>query len=104
MAANFKVSVSKKSSCFHLKLHGYFDGSSAYELLHLILKLCNAKAKVYVHTEHLKAIYPFGRNVFQNNLHLIKAKEIRLMLTGENARRMLPDFVGNHDCVQLAVS
>jgi len=92
MATNFKISIRREKNGLHLKLNGLFDGSSAYELIHLLQKLARSRDKVYIHTSRLKQIYPFGRNIFRNNLHLFGGQGISIVFTGENAREMLPQL------------
>ena len=69
MASNFRILTHQNSESIHLKLIGDFDGSSAYELLNAI-KRCSSKAnRVFIHTDGLKEIHPFGKAVFQNSFH-----------------------------------
>ena len=92
MATNFKISVRRESNSLHLKLAGHFDGSSAHELIHLLRKLCKDRTKVYIHTGSLRHIHPFGRNTFRNNLRLLAGQGISIVLDGENAGRILPEY------------
>jgi hypothetical protein len=93
MASNFKILAHRNDDNLHLKLMGDFDGSSAFELLNIIKKSCKNVYRVIVHTNCLGNIIPFGRDVFQKNLSLVKNLPIKIMFTGENARRIAPSMI-----------
>ena len=69
----------------HLRLAGDFDGGSAFELLKILEKKCRGIEKVIIHTNGLKDIYPYGRDLFNKNLHALIAKGVR------------PAFIGAHE-------
>jgi hypothetical protein len=102
MANNFKISVHRKDNCLHLKLNGHFDGSSAYQLIHLLQAICRGMNKVLIHTDQIKHIYPFGRSTFLNNIHLLAGKAACIIFTGRNARQMLPEFAGDYAGIDLS--
>ncbi len=91
MAANFRVSVFRKNATLYLKLMGDFDGSSAFDLLNVLEKNCQGIQSVFIHTNGLKNIYPFGRDMFFNNLYTLTGKHIRLVFRGENAAQISPE-------------
>ena len=91
MAANFKISVHRNSDSLHLKLIGDFDGSSAWELLNVLKKSVNGVFRVFIHTNSLKNIYPFGRDTFQKNLSDMKVNAVRILFTGEKASQIAPE-------------
>ena len=103
MAINFKISIRRDNDCLHLKLNGHFDGSSAYELIHLIKKLCRSSCKVYIDTGRLKQIYPFGRSTFQSNLYLLVGQGISIVFVGENARQMLPEHGRSYENLRVSM-
>lgn len=90
MACKFKIIVHKKSRSLHLKLAGDFDGTSAFQLIHSMKTRKNRASKVFIHTSNLENIYPFGKNVFENNLDSLLGKAISLVFTGEKAMQMIP--------------
>jgi hypothetical protein len=73
---------------FHLILEGDFDGSSAYELLETLKKYGNGFYQIYIDTNDLKTIYPFGREVFQKKLGIFKQKLNNLVFLGENGHKI----------------
>jgi hypothetical protein len=91
MAMNFKIFVHRNCENVHLKLTGDFDGSSAYELLDVMRRNSFRASRVFIHTESLKQIEPFGREVFRNNLNAVKTTSLRLLFTGNNARQLAPE-------------
>jgi hypothetical protein len=91
MASNFRISTHRNSESLHLKLVGDFDGSSAFELINVLKKNWNGAYRVFIHTECLRDIYPFGRDTFQQNLSDLKGHPMRIFFTGENAGYIAPD-------------
>lgn len=85
MATNFKIFVHKNSENLHLKLTGDFDGSSAYELLNVLKSNCIGTSKVFIHTNCLNRIHPFGREIFHKKLKALNNRSISVLFTGEEA-------------------
>jgi hypothetical protein len=90
MAANFRVVVHRNSESLHLRLEGDFDGTSAHQLIHMLGENGNGAGRVFIHTNGLKDIHPFGSEVFQKNLNLFKKKRIDLIFTGERGAEIAP--------------
>ncbi len=90
MACNFKISVHKNSNCLHCRLAGDFDGSSACQLINLLKSKKRGVSTVFIHTNSIKDIYPFGRNVFESNLDSIGGRSISIVFTGEKANQLIP--------------
>jgi hypothetical protein len=91
MASNFKISVHRNSENQHLKLSGDFDGSSAWQLLNMLKKISNNYRRVIVHTNSLTNIYAFGLNTFHQNFRNLNVNQIRLLFTGEHAKKISPE-------------
>jgi len=91
MATNFRVFAHRNSENLHLKLIGDFDGTSAHELLNVLKRYCHRTSRIFIHTSCLRNIHPFGRNVFHNNLDVLKGQSVKLVFTGENASRLAPE-------------
>jgi hypothetical protein len=70
---------------------GDFDGTSAFELLNVLKGKSDRTSKVFIHTSGLRNIYPFGLNVFHNNLNVLKGKLAEFVFTGENACQLAPE-------------
>jgi anti-anti-sigma regulatory factor len=91
MATNFRIAVHRNDENLHLKLTGDFDGNSAYELLEAIRTHSKQASRIFIHTSSLKAIEPFGLDVFHTHFDLLKGKSMELVFTGENAAALAPD-------------
>ena len=91
MASNFSITTRTKGKRVEFRLRGDFDGMSACELLNALRDRSGFKGKVIIDTNGLKRIYPFGRETFCKNLHLVKNLPIRLEFAGEHAKRIAPE-------------
>lgn len=86
MAMNFKIFHLKNRNSVHLKLDGDFDGTSAFELINAVKKYGDEVDQVFINTNGIKAVSPFGSNVFYNNLSEIKNRSFNLIFIGENKK------------------
>jgi hypothetical protein len=93
MASNFEITIDKEGGGFGFKLAGDFDATSAYELIYAIKKLPEDAVKLYIYTNDLKNIYPFGLNVFHNFMSSLNGQSARIVFTGNNASKL---FLGNY--------
>jgi len=87
VSSNFKILLHRNDDNLHMKLSGDFDGTSAHELLNHIGKSCPKFTSIFIHTDCLKKLIPFGLGVFKSNLNNIDAKDTHIIFTGENASR-----------------
>jgi hypothetical protein len=85
MASNFQITSNRLEESIHLKLYGDFDGSSAHELLNLLRSYSHDTLKIYIQTDGLKHIYPFGLNTFLKNYRIINGCADRIVFTGKKA-------------------
>jgi len=88
MASNFKIYSFKTSDSLHLKLTGDFDGSSAYELINTLADYGKGFYEIFINTNDLKSIYPFGRQVFQKRLGALKKQFNGITFVGRNKQEM----------------
>ena len=88
MASNFQMFSYKTRDSFHLKLEGDFDGNSAYELLETLKIYGSGFYQIFIDTNDLKNIYPFGREVFQKKLGTFKKRLNNLVFIGENGHKI----------------
>jgi anti-anti-sigma regulatory factor len=88
MASNFGIAIDKSNNSFGLKLAGDFDATSAYELIYAIKKLLGHPAKVHIHTNGLKIIYPFGLDVFLRFMCSLNGQSTKIVFTGKNASQL----------------
>jgi hypothetical protein len=88
MASNFQIYSFKTRDSLHLKLAGDFDGSSAYELINALAEHGQGFYEIFIDTNELKTIYPFGRDVFQKNLRSSRKIFRNLIFLGKNGREI----------------
>ena len=69
-----------------MKLQGDFDGNSALELLNALKDSGNDFYQIFIDTNDLSAIYPFGKDVFQNNLSTLPISNLTFI--GKNKHRL----------------
>jgi hypothetical protein len=63
MARNFNIYSFKTRDSLHLKLAGDFDGSSAHELINVLLDHSRDCFDIFIDTDGLKSVHPFGIEV-----------------------------------------
>lgn len=83
MASNFKLVSHRKNDRLHFKLHGDFDGNSAFELIHALSEPKADLHKIIVDTSDLMTIHSFGRNVFEKNIRVVKKRYPGLIFVGK---------------------
>ena len=91
MASNFKIYILKNRESIHLRLTGDFDGSSAHELINILKEHGNSFWDIYIDTNELKMIHPFGRDAFQKNLNGIKKQLSNLIFVEANKHKIAPN-------------
>ena len=82
MASNFQIFSFKTNESLYLRLYGDFDGGSAHELINTLTKNGNGPWDIFIDTDNLKTIHPFGRDVFEKNLSSIKKQLNNLIIVG----------------------
>lgn len=88
MASNFRMFFYKTRDNLHLKLDGEFDGNSAYELINALRKHGANFYQIFIDTNDLKTVHPFGREVFQKNFGALKQLS-NLIFIGENGHAIV---------------
>ena len=85
MAHNFKIFMHQTTDNLNINLLGDFDGSSAFELINLLKDNLNGAKRIFIDTNNLKKIYPFGREVFNRNFSKLRDHRVRIQFVGSNA-------------------
>ena len=88
MASNFQIFSFKTKNSLHLKLAGDFDGSSAYELINTLTVHGKGFYEIFIDTNDLKTIHPFGKDVFQKNLSNSNKLYRSLVFIGKNGHEI----------------
>jgi len=91
MASNFRIFLHETRDSLHLKLDGDFDESSAHELFNKLKKHGVGFHQVFIDTNDLKTIDPFGRDVFQKKISSFNEQFINLVFIGENGDKIPPN-------------
>jgi anti-anti-sigma regulatory factor len=91
MASNFHIISYKNRDSLYLRLSGDFDGGSAHELINTLTKHGTGSWDIFIDTNNLKTIHPFGRDVFQKNLSSIKKQLKNLIIVGANKYKFAQD-------------
>lgn len=85
MAMNFRIITHRNDENLHMQLLGDFDGSSAWELINSLNAHRLGINRIFIHTNSLKHVDPFGRGILEKNLNDVIGKSIRIVFTGEKA-------------------
>jgi hypothetical protein len=88
MATNFQIYFFKTKESLHLKLTGDFDGNSAYELINALTKHGKGLYEIFIDTNDLTTIYPFGKDVFQKNIRRSSKLFKNLVFIGKNGHEI----------------
>ena len=88
MASNFQIYSYRTRDSLHLKLNGDFDGNSAHELINMLIEAGTGFWEIFIDTNGLKTIHPFGRAVFQKNFSILNKKLSNLIFIGENGHKI----------------
>jgi hypothetical protein len=85
MAANFKIRMFRNKNNLHLKLNGDFDGTAAHELLNILKSHSRGSSTIFINTDYLNRVYPFGQEIFRIGLNRLNGLSSRLVFTAANA-------------------
>ena len=88
MASNFEIGSYKTRDGFGLKLDGDFDATSAYELIYAVKTLPEKNERIYICTDGLKLIHPFGIDVLRALMHPLNGESSRIVFIGNNASKL----------------
>ena len=88
MAINFKIFQHKNSNSVHLTLDGDFDGTSAHELVNTLKSYGPDVEQIFINTNGLKSVHPFGQVVLHRNLSGLYGRRRNLVFIGDHGRRL----------------
>ena len=91
MAKSFRIVMHENSENLHLRLIGDFDGSSACELLEALKDRAHVFQKVFIHTNGLVEVHPFGLGVFEKRASELGEELEKIHFTGDKAELVSPD-------------
>jgi len=90
LALNFQISFYRNKESLYIKLDSDFDGSSAHELLNALMEKGPSFNHIRIDTNDLKKIYPFGRDVFEQNFKSLRKQLNNIIFAGENKQYIVP--------------
>jgi len=90
MASNFQIYSCKTRDSLHLKLNGDFDGNSAHELINILNEAGSSFWEIFIDTNGLKTIHPFGKSVFEKKFSILNKKIKNLIFIGGNGNNISP--------------
>jgi hypothetical protein len=88
MAMNFKIFQLKSKNSVHLTLDGDFDGTSAHELINMLKSYGPDIDQVFINTNGIKTVHPFGQVVLYRNLPALSSHRRSLVFIGNHRRRL----------------
>jgi len=75
----------RKKNNLHLELNGDFDGTAAHELLNILKNHSRERSTIFINTDYLKRVYPFGEEIFRIGLNRLASLSSRLVFTAADA-------------------
>ena len=84
MASSFHIISYNFKDTLYLRLFGNLDEGSANELINTLTKNGNGFWDIFIDTNHLETIHPFGKDAFQKNFSSIKKQCKNLIIIGAN--------------------
>ena len=91
MSTKLQIKYRKSVGNLHIDPKGDLDGSSAFQLTNLIRKKYDGKGRVFINTENIKQIFPFGKSVFQGQLDFKILPAKRLYFKGKKGLEIAPN-------------
>ena len=90
MSSNFQITFKRSNGNLHVNPRGDFDGISAWQLINLLYEKYDGKGRVFIHTQHLRKVCPFGCSTFKCRLNLSRVPARRLFFKGEKGFEIAP--------------
>lgn len=90
MAKNFRITSRRKADGLHLTLNGDFDGMSAMELVYALKEYAGLAHTIYIETEGIRKLFPFGLDVFQKHFCFTPAAAGKVVFSGSPALQLAP--------------
>ncbi len=91
MSMNFQIHFKRQNGDLHVAPVGDFDGSSAWELIHLLDQQYDGHGQVHIDTARLRSVCPFGCNTFQCQFYRSRVPAQRILFKGEKGYSLAPE-------------
>jgi hypothetical protein len=89
MASNFKLFSHRNRDSIHLQMYGDFDANSAHEVINSLKNYGTTCVQIFIDTNYLSKIHPFGLKVFQNHFYTCNQKYNGLIFLGKHKHSFL---------------
>ena len=73
-----------------MKLYGDFDEISALELINALTDQGNGAHQIFIDTNDLSTIHPYGQEMLQKNIGILNRQFINLTFIGKNKHSISP--------------
>lgn len=90
MSMNFQIDYKRENGDLYVSPVGDFDGSSAWELIHLIDEQYDGQGRVHIDTGRLCRVCPFGCNTFQCQFYKSRVPARQLLFRGKVGQALAP--------------
>ncbi|MFH0727818.1 MAG: peptidylprolyl isomerase [Pseudomonadota bacterium] len=90
MNSSFTIEFQKRDGNLHVQPQGDFDGASAWELLNFLHEQYNGHGSVFIDTNRLRRIHPFGCDTFKCRLKPKRVPADRLFFEGKKGPELAP--------------
>jgi hypothetical protein len=84
MSSKFQIVASLENDALHLRMLGEFDGSAACDLIKRLEEGRSTASQVFVDTNNLRCVHPFGKTVFENRIGRLSRTTPGLFFIGKN--------------------
>jgi hypothetical protein len=74
----------EKNGNLYIELGGDFDGSSAMQLLNQLETRRTEEGKIFINTNDLRDIHPFGKAVFEKHMSPHYSRSTDIVFTGSS--------------------
>lgn len=91
MSAKFQLEFRQSNGNLFIDAAGDFDGHSAWELMNAINRKYAGQGRVFVNTERIEDVTPFGQGLFHDLMAKSVLPKDRLFLKGEKGFEIGPD-------------
>ncbi len=91
VASNFQFFPHRTKNSLHMKLYGDFDEISALELLNALTDHGSGVRQIFIDTNDLSTIHPFGQEMFQKNIGSLNGQFLNLTFIGKNKHSISPE-------------
>jgi hypothetical protein len=91
MNTDFRISLKYSNGNLHIKPEGDFDGNSAWQLVNSMHANYSGHGRIYIDTNRLGEICPFGSQTFQCRLNKRRVPADCITFIGEKASVLAPE-------------